>query len=311
MPPTTLIFAGGGAFGVPTLRHLASSADFGVALVATQPDRPAGRGRKTTPTPVADAAEALGLPLLKTADLNAEELPDADAMVVIAFGQKLSPAVVDRPRLGSINLHASLVPKYRGAAPIHWAILGGETHTGNSVIRLAERMDAGDVLAQSTVEIGDAETTGELHDRLAADGPSIIDRVLRDLANGTATETPQDHAAATPAPKLSRESATFDPARPAAIVARQVNGLSPWPGVRVRLLDGSGEELDRLTLLRAAPSQSPGTPGVLNADGTVGASAGSVAVLDVLPEGKRPMALDAYRRGKPWPAGGRIVAAPA
>ena len=306
-PPLQIIFAGSGAFGLPTLRHLVDSPEFDVVQVVTQPDRPAGRGKRLTPTPVGEFAEAAGLTLTKTEDVNALPLPPADAMVVIAFGQKIGPAAVNHARLGSVNLHASRLPKYRGAAPIHWAILNGERSAGNSVIRLAPRMDAGDVLAMSELAIGETETTGELHDRLAADGPGLIDRVLRALAAGTATETPQDESAATAAPKLSRADADLDWTRPAAEVVRRINGLSPWPGCRVRLLDAVGRELDRLTLLRAAAASSSGEPGAVLPDGTVAAGAGSVQVLEVTPEGKRPMPLDAYRRGKPWAAGFRLT----
>src|SRR3954469_19542920 len=164
-----IIFAGSGEFGLPTLEAL-RAAGHDIVLVVSQPDRPAGRGRGLQPTPVAAAALAAGLPVLRTADINRETLPPADLMGVIAFGQKIADSVVHHPRLGSVNLHASVLPKYRGAAPINWAIINGETAAGNSVIRLAQRMDAGAVLAQSHVPIGELETAGELHDRLAADG---------------------------------------------------------------------------------------------------------------------------------------------
>src|SRR5436309_936915 len=142
MTPLRIIFAGSGEFGLPTLRALID-AGHDVVQVVTQPDRPAGRGRALTPTGIAELASSRKLPLLKTANINAESLPPADLMVVIAFGQKIAEAVVHHPRLGSVNLHASILPKYRGAAPINWAIIRGETLAGNSVIRLAQRMDAG------------------------------------------------------------------------------------------------------------------------------------------------------------------------
>src|SRR4029079_6297555 len=152
---------------------------------------PAGRGRKLSPTPVAQLATERSLPLVRTSNINSEQISRADLMVVIASGQKISEAVANHARLGSVNLHASRLPKYRGAAPIHAAILAGETVTGNSIIRLAQKMDAGAVLAMSDLPIGGLETTGELHDRLAADGAPLMLRVLEDLANGRAVETPQ------------------------------------------------------------------------------------------------------------------------
>src|SRR5206468_3864198 len=141
---------------------------------------------------------------------NAESLPAADVMVVIAFGQKIGPKAVNHPRLGSINLHASVLPRLRGAAPINWAILRGDAYAGNSIIRLAPRMDAGAILAQSRLEIGELETAGELHDRLAEDGAGLVIRTLEELANGVAAEREQDESLATIAPKLSREAARLD-----------------------------------------------------------------------------------------------------
>src|SRR5687767_8423721 len=215
--PLKLIFSGSGEFGLPTLRALIHGGHQ-IIQVISQPDRPAGRGRTMTPTPIAAFAAAQNLPLLKTANINAEALLPADAMVVIAFGQKIGEAAVHHPRLGSVNLHASILPKYRGAAPINWAIINGERVTGNSVIRLAPRMDAGDVLGQSSLQIGELETAGELHDRLAADGAPLMLKVLEQLAAAAAIETPQDESLATIAPKLSREASKLDFTRPAADV---------------------------------------------------------------------------------------------
>jgi methionyl-tRNA formyltransferase len=293
-----LIFSGSGEFGLPTLRALLD-AGHDIVQVVSQPDRPAGRGRTLTPTPIAAFAASQRLPLLKTANINTETLPPAGAMVVIAFGQKIGEAAVHRPRLGSVNLHASILPKYRGAAPINWAIINGEQVAGNSVIRLAPRMDAGAVLGQSSLEIGELETAGELHNRLAADGAPLVLRVLDELAAGTAVETPQDDSQATIAPKLSREASTLDFTRPAAQIARQIRGMYPWPGCRVRLIDLSGEELARLTLVRArAVVGDSGTmPGIINPIGFVSCGPGQLEVVELQPEGKKPMSLAAFRNG--------------
>ena len=307
-PPLTLIFAGSGEFGLPTLRALLD-AGHSVVQVVSQPDRPAGRGRGLTPTPVAAFALDRGLPLLRTADINREALPPADLMVVIAFGQKIAEHQVRHARLGSINLHASRLPKYRGAAPINSAILGGERATGNSVIRLAPRMDAGAVLGQSELEIGELETAGELHDRLAADGAVLVPRVVRELAEGRAVEVAQDESLATIAPKLSRETAKLDWSQPAADVARRIRGLSPWPGCRVGVCDAAGGELARLRLVRARPHPTADDeggrwhPGEVTAAGFVQAGDGPVEVVEVQPDGKRPMSLADYRRGHRWQAG--------
>lgn len=309
MPPLRIIFAGSGEFGVPTLDALLSLGHE-VVQVVSQPDRPAGRGKHLTPTPIAQRAVDKRLPLLRTDNINQESLPDADVMVVIAFGQKLGEAVVDQPRLGSVNLHASRLPRYRGAAPINWAIMRGETTTGNSVIRLAQRMDAGAVLGQSELSIGELETAGELHDRLAADGAALVPRVLAELAEGTAQEIEQDDARATLAPKLSRDHARIVWNLSSDELCRRVRGLYPWPGCRVKLCDAEGREVGRLRLVRARPvpddEGSRWTPGEIMASGFVQTGEGAMEIVECQPEGKRPMSLADYRRGHRWHAGLRL-----
>jgi methionyl-tRNA formyltransferase len=302
-----LIFAGSGHFGLPTLSALVERGH-DIVKVFTQPDRPAGRGMKLTPTPVAQFALDGGLPLTRTADINVEPLPPADVLVVIAFGQKIADRVIRHPRLGAVNLHGSILPKYRGAAPVNWAILGGEAETGNSVIRLAQKMDAGAVLGQSRFAIGELETAGELHDRLAAGGAPLMLRVLDELATGTAVEREQDHSRATLAKKLNRDSAVIDFTQPADVVARQVRGLFPWPGCRVRLLGAGGEDVARLTLVRARGTETAADrpPATIGADGHVACGAGGVEIVEVQPEGRRPMPLAAFRNGHPWLAGMRL-----
>ena len=305
--PLKIIFAGSGEFGVPTLKAILD-AGHDVVQTYSQPDRPAGRGRVLTPTPIAQFALDRSLPLIRTENLNAETLPTADLLIVIAFGQKISPAVAHHARLGSVNLHASCLPKYRGAAPIHWAILNGETITGNSIIRLADKMDAGAVLGQSSVNILEAETTGELHDRLALDGAPLMLRVAGELAEGRAIETPQDDLIAIPAPKLSRKTSIIDWTQPAPIVARQICGLSPWPGCRVRLLESHGQEIARLTLLRARVTQARAEiPGDIGSEGQVGTGDFSaIEILEVQPEGKRSMTLADFKNGRDWNPGMRL-----
>ena len=305
--PLQIIFAGSGEFGLPTLRALVE-AGHDVVQVVSQPDRPAGRGRGLTPTPISKFALERNLPLVRTQNVNAEARPPADLLVVIAFGQKIAPHVVDAPRLGAINLHASLLPRYRGAAPINWAIINGEAVTGNSIIRLAQRMDAGAVLGQSELSIGETETAGELHDRLAQDGAPLTLRVIGALGDGSAVERAQDESRATLAPKLSREASKLDWTRPARDLANQIRGLSPWPGCRVRLLAKTGDEVARLTLISctAVPSTDRDIPGSISASGSIVAGDGALAVHLIQPEGKRPMPLKDFRNGHPWDAGMRL-----
>ena len=306
MIPLRLIFAGSGEFGLPTLRALVS-AGHELVRVYSQPDRPAGRGRKLLPTPIAQAALDHDWPLVRTANINTETIPNADLLVVIAFGQKISEPVVHRPRLGAINLHASLLPRHRGAAPINQAILSGDTVTGNSVIRMAQRMDAGAILGQVRTPIGEIETAGELHDRLAGEGVELMLRTIQELAEGRAVETAQDESMATLAPKLSRASTRLNFDRSADEICRQVRGLYPWPGCRVRTLDSSGKELARLVLATARMRLDvQGHPGVIDSSGRVGTADGAIEILSCQPEGGRRMTLAEYRNGHPWPAGGRL-----
>jgi methionyl-tRNA formyltransferase len=304
--PLNLVFAGAGEFGVPTLKALLDAGHH-VMRVYSQPDRPAGRGRKLTSTPVTQFALEQNLDLVRTEDLNNEPLPPADLLIVIAFGQKISEAIANHARLGSVNLHASRLPKYRGAAPINWAILNGETQTGNSVIRLAQRMDAGAVLGMSRVVIGELETAGHLHDRLAMDGATLMLDVIDRLVRGVATETPQDESAATKAPKLTREASRIEWNKPGDALARQIRGMYPWPGCRAALLDSSGTTVDRLTLVRGRARTAGGKPGTILDGGEIACGDnGAIDLIELQPEGKRPMPLADYRNGHRWEVGMRL-----
>lgn len=307
MAPLRLIFAGSGGFGVPTFQALLD-AGHQLVQVFTQPDRPAGRGRSLTPTPIGQQALERNVPLVRTANINDEPLPEGiDAMVVIAFGQKISEAVANQPRLGSVNLHSSRLPMYRGAAPINWAILRGESVTGNSAIRLANRMDAGAILGRSLLPIGELETAGELHDRLATDGAPLVLKVLENLADGRAVQVEQDDSMATSAPKLTRESTRLDWTRPARDLAFQIRGLYPWPGCRVSLLETDGVMRARITLVRARAIEAEHQePGRITAAGYISTGDGVLEVVEVQPEGKRSMSLSSFRNGYSWNAGMRL-----
>ncbi len=297
-----IILFASGAFAIPSLDALA--ARHHIPLIVTQPDRPAGRGLHLAPNPLAAhaAAHHPSIPILKTADASAPpdllQLRDAhaDAFVVIAFGQKLSAELLhDR---FAINLHASLLPRWRGAAPIHHAILAGDAQTGNSVITLANRMDAGLILAQAARPIPHTITTSELHDALATEGAPLILDTLANFERDTLNPRTQDEKLVTPAPKISRGLAHIDPAtQPADLCRRIVNALSPRPGVAANLGPHP------LKLLRAASpattSQSP--PGSLfnPAEGLVAcAERSTLQLLDVQPPGKPPMPWPDFARGR-------------
>jgi methionyl-tRNA formyltransferase len=303
-----LVFLGSGAFGLPTLRALAGA--HRIRAVVTQPDRPAGRGGAMTPTPVAQwaAANLSGVPVFKPERVNdtlvVREVRGAaaEAWVVIAFGQKLGRALLEG--VFAVNLHASLLPRWRGAAPINAAILAGDERTGNSVITLAERMDAGAVLGRSERAIDPMQTAGELHDALAADGPDVVMRVLTDCAAGRVRCEEQDESRVTLAPKLSRADGWVDFRDSAEAARRRVHGLTPWPGVTV-LFRGQP-----LKLLRVRPERGDreGAPGSLMEPeaGTVACGAGTtLALLEVQPAGKRAMPWSEYARGQ-RPAAGEM-----
>ncbi len=307
-----LVYFGSGAFGVPTLGRLVATHE--VALVVTQPDRPAGRSRRLTPTPVAGFAAAHALSVIRPERVNEPDVVEtiravaADAFVVIAYGHKMGPGLL--AGVFAINLHASLLPKYRGAAPINRAMMCGESETGVSVIEVADRMDAGDVLGRLATPIDPAETAGELHDRLAALGPDLVLDVLARHEAGTLAPRPQDETQVSQAPKLSKAEGTVDFDQPARSVRCRIHGLTPWPGCTVSV--GAG----RLALRRAevvddddagvAPGTAGVAPGTVREDGTVGCNPGAVRLLEVVPPGRREMTFDDYRRGHDVAKGTRL-----
>lgn len=332
-----IAFFGSGEFGVPTLRALAR--EHTLVGVVTQPDKPAGRGSTLTPTPIGAIAQAelTGVPLLKPVKCNLPEVVsvirgwNADAWVVIAFGQKLGKALLDG--VFAINLHASILPRWRGAAPINAAIVAGDTHSGNSIITLADRMDAGEVLAASRSQIRASETAGELHDRLSAEGPELVLQVLREFRSGMLERQTQDETRVTLAPKLSRADGYVDFARDAFTCARRINGLSPWPGVTMSLVGPDGKGIESLKLCRASVERDvggtvqgmdPGSesrgvggcgiqPGTFIdvACGVVACCSGStIQLIDVQPAGKRIMAWPDFARGRRLSGDERFVRLP-
>jgi len=298
-----LVYFGSGSFGLPTLRSLTASHD--VALVVTQPDRPAGRKRVPTPTPIGAFAEEAGLAVFKPDSPNDPKGIErvhsigADAYVVIAYGHKLRPGLLGDTF--AINLHGSLLPKYRGAAPVNWAVIQGEQQTGVSVITLAQRMDAGAILAQRTIPIDPAETAGEVHDRLAQLGPDVITDVLARYEQGELEPIDQDDVDACPAPKLSKADGTVRFDQPAERVRARVHGLTPWPGCAVRL---NGREVKLIRVAAAeGEANASAPPGAATAEGVIACAPGAIRILEIQPPGKRIMTFEEYARGHPLPSG--------
>jgi len=309
-----LLFLGSGEFGLPTLQRLCDKHD--VVAVITQPDREAGRHRKLTPTPIAQWAEQHRLAVLKSEDVNTPAFIEQvsslrpDMAVVIAFGQKLGEPLIVAMGSLAVNLHGSLLPRWRGAAPVNWAILGGDTVTGVSVISLAQRMDAGLIYATSQTAIDPNETAGELHDRLAALGPDVIDRVLEDAASGRLVGVAQDESLATKARKLSKADSVVDWNMSPDEVRRRIHGLTPWPGVRTtwhRATDGSEHPLSLLRVMSLSTETPSASPGTLLEGGRVAVKNGCVQLLELQLPGGKAMGVDAFTRGHHLTPGDRLV----
>ncbi len=231
-----IVFCGTPAFAVPSLRHLIAQQDFRVEAVVTQPDRPRGRGQQVATSPVKDAALAAGVPIFQPEKIKSDAALDyfkrlaPDAVVIIAYGQIISQPLIDVPRLGWINLHASLLPKYRGAAPINWAIVNGETRTGLTTMQIDAGLDTGPMLLKYETEIGRDETAPELAARLAEAGAPLVAETLRGLESGAIAAGPQDSSQATFAPPLKKEDGRIDWWLSARKIYNRIRGLQPWPG---------------------------------------------------------------------------------
>ncbi len=307
-----LVFMGTPEFAVPSLRRLVGSGWRCLAVV-TQPDRGRGRGRKITPTPVKREAEALGLEVLqpqKPTDPSfvsrLEELAP-EVIVTVAYGEILPPLVLELPRAGCVNLHPSLLPMYRGAAPIHWAIINGEDTTGVTTMYMNEKMDAGEIILQRKTRISEKDNVKTLHDRLAVLGADLLEETLELIRRGEAPRVPQDDRLATYAPALQREHELVDWNRPARRVVDHIRGMDPWPGAHT-FWNGKVLKVFRAearTGVEPAAGQVQGQgeiPGkVVEVDPdqgfTVATADGGVLILEVQPAGRRRMPAQSFLRG--------------
>jgi methionyl-tRNA formyltransferase len=295
------VFMGTPDFAVPALEALARSCD--VVAVYCQPDRPVGRGLELKPPPVKVAAQALGIPVYQPEKLSApgefERLAafNPDVIAVVAFGQILRQNVLDLPRLGCVNVHSSLLPRWRGAAPIQWAILAGDAETGVSTQKMVLKLDAGDVLMRDRTAIAANETAQTLHDRLSQMGAGLLVRTIEGLASGSLRGEPQDEAQVTLASKLTKEMEKLDPSKSVRELDCQVRALTPWPGTSVWLAP-TGE---RLKIKRAQPrTEVTSRPGELFEAGGrlfLGAADGCLELLEVQPDGKRALSASEFLNG--------------
>jgi methionyl-tRNA formyltransferase len=261
-----LVFLGTPAFAVPTLERVVQ-AGHQVAAVLTQPDRPRGRGQQLAPPPVKETALRLGLPVYQPERVRRPEALEylrglgADAMVVVGYGQIIPQAVIDLAPLGIINVHGSLLPRYRGAGPIQWAIVNGETRTGVTTMRIDAGLDTGDMLLKAETEIGPDETAVELGRRLAVMGADLLVETLNGLVRGTIVPEKQDNAQASYAPLLKKEDGLIDWTRSAQAIHNQVRGLQPWPGA-CTTFRGAPLQVWK-SRLSAVPSPQPAVPGTI------------------------------------------------
>lgn len=293
-----VIFMGTPDFSVPVLDALAARHD--IVAVYSQPPRPAGRGKKDRPSPVQIRAEALGLPVRHPSSLRTPEAAaafaalEADVAVVVAYGLILPQNILDAPRHGCLNIHASLLPRWRGAAPIHRAILAGDATTGICIMQMEAGLDTGPVLLHQEIEIETEETTAELHDRLSSLGAGLITQTLDQL--GQLTATPQSEDGVTYAAKIDKAEARIDWAEPAEVIDRQIRGLSPFPGA---WCDIGGE---RVKLLRSRLGDGSGAPGQVLEGFTIACGTGAVEILQAQRDGKRPVPAAEILRGFTLPA---------
>jgi methionyl-tRNA formyltransferase len=299
-------------FSVPCLENLHRSRHR-VVQVVTQPDRPKGRGRRVYPPPVKTTALKLGLPVIQPEKIKTAEFTETlsrlnpDLMVVVAYGRILPKAVLDIPAAGCINVHASLLPLYRGSAPIHWAIINGEAKTGITTIMMDEGMDTGDILLTATEPITPDDTSATLHDRLAALGANVLAETLDRMADQRLTPLPQAHDQATMAPMLKKEDGRIDWRQPAKTISDRIRGMNPWPGTFTY------HDKKRLKIFKALALPAAGTavpPGIVVSgfpdELRVATGFGLLSVLEIQGDSGKRLTASEFLRGCPIPAGTKL-----
>jgi methionyl-tRNA formyltransferase len=306
MLPLRIVFMGTPELAAVSLRGLLASPGFQVVAAVTQPDQPKGRGLKLQASPVKEVALAQKLPVLQPQRARDESFLQElralqpDLIAVAAYGHILPPGILDLPRFGCLNVHTSLLPKYRGAAPIQWAILNGEAETGVTLMKMNAGMDTGDILAQEKTPIGETDNSQTLHDRLATIGAALLVKTVPEYVAGKISPQPQPAAGVSYAPKIKKPDGQIDWQQPARAIWNRVRGLVPWPGAFTRL---GGPTPWLLKLWEAEVATDSGAPGtVLRADKSgivVGCGDGSVRLLAVQREGGRRLSAAEFLAGHP------------
>lgn len=303
-----IVYMGTPDFAVPALKRLASCKDHTVAAVFTQPDKPQGRKMVLTPSDVKVCAQELGIPVFQPASMKTEESLELikeispDVIVVAAYGQILPKSVLEIPKFGCVNIHGSLLPKYRGASPVQQAVLDGERVTGITTMLMDAGLDTGDILLTSETEIGENETSGELFDRLAEQSADLIVETLKALENGSVIPKKQDHSLATHTSKIDKSLCPIDFTKSAREVHNKVRGLSPWP-VATAEIDGKRVKIHSTRLCK----MNGGAGEILSVRPLViGCKEGSVEILEIQPEGKKRMTAEAFVAGHSLCVGTKI-----
>ncbi len=302
-----IVYFGSSPFGVPSLRAINAS-QHELIRIFTQPARPAGRHKTPRPTPVAEWAVENSIPCTEAANINSPEQLDAlkackgDLLVVIAFGQKISPEVIELFPKGAINVHGSLLPKYRGAAPINWAIIQGETETGVSIITLADRMDAGLVLGKAKTAIAPRDTAQTVHDKLADLSTPILLDTIDKIDAQQAVYEPQDESMVTLAHKLKKSDGYIDWSQPAEAILNKIRGLWSWPGARADYVSAKTSKCCRVTIAEACvvhgTSSNSVAYGILNDDLDVICGRSALKILKIKPAGKGLMDFKDFANGR-------------
>lgn len=295
-----IAFMGTAELAVPCLEAVAKLPDHEVVAVVTQPDRPKGRDLKPSPSPVKVAAERLGSPVQQPLKIRATEAVEAvkaaqpDLVIVVAYGQILPKSLLDIPRLGCVNVHTSLLPRWRGAAPIHYAILHGDRETGVTTMYMDEHMDTGDIILQRSELIRPDDTSATLHDRLAKLGAELLVETVALIAEAKAPRVKQDEAFATYAKKMAKEDGRIDWKRPAVEIERQVRAFNPWPSAYTQW----GELMLKIWKAEVVGS-AVGNPGEVLPEFVVATGDGGLRVIELQPANSKRMAIDAFLRGHP------------
>jgi methionyl-tRNA formyltransferase len=302
MTKSKIVFMGTPEFAIPSLDILIRN-DYSIASVVTQPDRPKGRGRVLVPSPVKCLAEQHKLPVLQPERVKNQDFVDSlkslspDLVVVSAYGQILPKTIIEIPKMGCINVHPSLLPKYRGAAPMNWTLIRGETQTGVTIMLMDEGMDTGDILTQEETAIGPEETFGELHDRLAVKGAKLLLKTIEMIISGTVKRTPQDPARATYAPRLNKEDGLIRWDADVNQIVNLVRGLSPLP-CAYTFVKGKMLKIFSATAAEIFVAETPGTVGKATDKGLpVAGRNGYVFLREVQMENKNRMSVHDFLRG--------------